>query len=148
MHTLTPAHTVRATAPDRTVRPDDVDVTFTVVAWHDPLIDQRPDAIVTASDDLWLWWLPTVGAIGCAMAHRFASYAADGPSTWPLGDLAATFGLGASISRIGRTFDRLVRFGIIRRRGTTIAVRLWLPPLTVGQRDRLPGYLADAYKAR
>jgi hypothetical protein len=79
------------------------------------------------------------------MAHRFATYAADGPSVWPLVDLAQTFGLGQSLGRVTHTLDRLARFGIIARRGDTVAVRMMLAPLTARQRVRLPGYLADAY---
>lgn len=146
MTTLT--HTLPAT-PDRAVREAvEPGAVFTVVAWRDPVIDELPGAMATASDDLWLWWLPTVGAIGCAVAHRFASYAAEGPSSWPLADIAGTFGIGVSMSRVGHTFDRLARFGIIRRHGATIAVRLWLPPLTARQRAQLPAYLAAAYDAR
>jgi hypothetical protein len=79
------------------------------------------------------------------MAHRFATYAADGPSVWPLVDLAQTFGLGGALSRVTHTLDRLARFGIVARHRETVAVRLMLAPLGSRQRSHLPGYLADAY---
>ena len=37
------------------------------------------------------------------------------------------------------------RFGVVRRTDRTIAVRLWLPPLSRRQIERLPAYLAAEY---
>ena len=118
---------------------------ITVVAWRDPVVDDAPGAIPTASVDALIWWTPTIGPTGMLMAHRFAIYAADGPSTWSLVDVAQTFGLGAALNRVEHTLDRLDRFGVISRHGTTVAVRLMLPPLSERQRVRLPDYLANAY---
>ena len=121
--------------------PDEI----TVVAWPDPVVDEVAGAIPTASVDALIWWTPTVGPTGILMAHRFATYAADGPSTWPMVDVAQTFGLGHALSRVTHTLDRLERFGLISRHGGTVAVRLMLPPLSERQLVRLPAYLADAY---
>lgn len=134
----TPSHQP-ATAEDLTPR------AVTVIAWPDPVIDDAAGSIPTASDDALIWWTPTIGPTAMLMAHRFATYAADGPSVWPLVDLAQTFSLGQSLGRVTHTLDRLARFGIVARHGDTVAVRLMLAPLTARQRVRLPGYLADAY---
>ena len=57
--------------------------------------------------------------------------------------LAGTFGLGRT--QLGHTLDRLARFSVIARHGTTVAVRMILGPLSRQQLERLPRYLADAY---
>ncbi|MGE0795469.1 MAG: hypothetical protein AB7O29_09005 [Acidimicrobiia bacterium] len=119
--------------------------TLAVVAYPDPVVESAPGAIPTASDDALIWWTPSVGPTAMLMAHRFATYAADGPSSWSLDDLAQTFGAGQSTSRMTHTLDRLERFGIIVRRGDIVGVRLWLPPLTARQQARLPEYLAYVY---
>ena len=118
-----------------------------VVAWHDPVVESAPDAIPTASDEALVWWTPLVGPTGVVMAHRFATYAATGPTTWTIEEVCATFGMGHANSRLDHTLTRLERFGIITRRGPVIAVRLMLAPLTRRQREALPAYLADALPA-
>ncbi|MCZ7537299.1 MAG: hypothetical protein M5T61_16245 [Acidimicrobiia bacterium] len=70
--------------------------TVTVIAWRDPIVESAPGAIATDSDDALVWYTPSIGTIGMAMAHRFARHAADGPSTWTIDDIARTFGLGPS----------------------------------------------------
>jgi hypothetical protein len=94
------------------------------------------------------WYTPLVGTIGIVMAHRFSSCAADGPSTWTVTDVARTFGLHPTPSRVLHVLDRLDRFGIARRSHTLIAVRLTLVPLTRRQLAQLPAYLRAAYEAR
>jgi len=115
-----------------------------VVAWHDPVVESAPDAIPTASDEALVWWTPLVGPTGMVMAHRFATYATTGPTTWTAEEVCATFGMGHANSRLDHTLTRLERFGIITRRGAVIAVRLMLAPLTRRQREALPAYLCDA----
>lgn len=122
--------------------------TLRVLAWRDPTVEQAPGAIRTDSDEALVWYTPSIGCIGMAMAHRFARHAAAGPSDWTIDDLARTFGIGSSPARVLRSLDRLERFGIARRYDHTVAVRLWLAPLPVRQRSQLPGYLADAYDRR
>lgn len=121
---------------------------LTVVAWHDPTVEQASGAMPTDSDDALVWYTPSVGTIGMAMAHRFARHTTTGASTWTVEDIARTFGIGPSPARVGRSLDHLERFGLVRRTGRTVAVRLWLAPLTYRQRCGLPGYLAAAYDAR
>ena len=91
------------------------------------------------------WFLPSLGPLSLAMAHRWSQYASQAPSTWMVEDIAKTFGIGESISRVCQPIDRLEKFGIIRRTGRTVAVRLSLPPLTERQIARLPDYLAAVY---
>ncbi|MGE3689392.1 MAG: hypothetical protein AB7J47_23875 [Acidimicrobiia bacterium] len=121
--------------------------TLTVIAWHDPTVEQASGAMPTDSDDALVWYTPSVGTIGMAMAHRFARHATTAPRYWTVEDIARTFGVGPSAARVARSLDRLERFAIVRRTGRTVAVRLWLAPLTYRQRCALPGYLAAAYDA-
>ena len=116
-----------------------------IVAWRDETVEANPHSIPTSSDDAWLWYLPSLGPLSLAMAHRWSQYAAQAPSTWMVEDIAKTFGIGESISRVRQPIDRLEKFGIIRRTGRTVAVRLSLPPLNERMRSRLPGYLAAVY---
>ena len=119
---------------------------ITVIAWRDPDLDATPGAHPTASDDALIWYTPLLGPTAMLMAHRFATYAADGPSAWTVADVARTFGLGRAVGRVAHIFERLERFGVIARQDpNTLAVRLLLPPLRAGQRLLLPAYLADAY---
>ncbi|MGE3446675.1 MAG: hypothetical protein AB7H92_03730 [Microbacteriaceae bacterium] len=149
---MTSPTTSARTTGDRTEQPDVPIVsagdTLTVLAWRDLTVEQAPGAMATDSDDALVWYTPSVGTIGMAMAHRFARHAHDGPSTWTIEDIARTFGIGPSPARVLRSLDRLERFGIIRRIGDAVHVRLWLAPLTFRQRCQLPAYLAAAYEAQ
>lgn len=116
-----------------------------ITAWHDPVVENAPGAIPTASTDSLIWTLPSLGPTCTLMAHRWATYAESGPSTWEVDDIAKTFGIGESIGRVTQSIHRLERFGIVRRTERTLAVRLWLPPLTMSARSKLPRYLAGVY---
>lgn len=118
---------------------------ITVQPWHDPAVEASQVAIWTASDDALIWWMPSVGCLSMTMAHRFASYAAQAPSMWAVDDIALTFGVRPSVSRVRHALDRLEEFNIIRREDRTVWVRLWLPPLGYRQQSELPRYLAEAY---
>ena len=117
--------------------------TITVVAWHDPVIEDATGAIATTSDEFMTWCTCTLGPSSVLVARHLALYAADSEVEWPLDELAATFGLG--VSQLCRTLDRLRRFGIVGRVGSTVSVRMVVGPLTLQQRSRLPRYLAEAY---
>ena len=91
------------------------------------------------------WMTPIVGTIGMVCANRWASYAASGPTSWSVEDIARTFGIGQSVSRVVHTLDRLERYGLIRRESRMIGVRLWLPKLNAHQLAQLPDYLAYVY---
>lgn len=142
-----------STVPDpvhhhATSDPGPADDELTVIAWRDPIVEAVPGAMPTDSDDALVWWTPTVGTIGMVMAHRFARQAAIEPTWWTIEDIALTFGISPRPARVLGVIDRLCRFGVVRHHAGTVAVRLWLPPLTLRQRHRLPTYLADAWDAR
>ena len=118
-----------------------------VTAWPDDLVESLPGAVATASDEALVWWTPVLGPTAMLMAHRFATYAADGPSVWTAEELCATFGMGNARSRLNHTLARLERFGVVRRKGSVVAVRVTLAPLTMHQRRCLPAYLAEALDA-
>ena len=69
--TIDPTPTITSTAEH---------VTFTVDAWHDPIVEAAAGAVRTDTDDALVWYTPSIGTIGMAMAHRFARHATDGPS--------------------------------------------------------------------
>lgn len=137
--TSTPSDVTTTAGEDLTPR------VIAVIAYPDPVVEATSGAIPTASDDALIWWTPSVGPTGMLMAHRFATYAAEGASSWSLDDLARTFGAGGSTGRVLHTLDRLERFGLVVRRGDVVGIRLWLPPLTARQQARLPEYLAYVY---
>jgi len=118
--------------------------TITVVAWRDPVIEQASGAIATTSEEFLTWWAGTLGPSSVLVARHLTMYATDGEVEWPLDELGATFGLGRT--QLGHTLDRLARFGVIVRHGSTVAVRMMLGPLSRQQIERLPRYLADAYR--
>jgi hypothetical protein len=132
----------RTTAPASSLLLADV---LTVIAWHDEAVDNQPGSIATDSNDALVWYVPIVGTIGMVCAHRWSSYAASSPTSWTVEDIARTFGIGQSVSRVVHTLDRLERYGVIRRDGHTVAVRLWLPKLNTNQIAQLPDYLAYVY---
>jgi len=149
---MTTTPTTTETATEQRPLPADPIVsaadTLRVLAWRDPTVEQAPGAIRTDSDEALVWYTPSLGTIAMAMAHRFARHATDGPSEWTVEDIARTFGIGASPVRVLRSLDRLERFAIAHRYEHTVAVRLWLAPLTFRQRCQLPSYLAAAYDAQ
>lgn len=112
---------------------------ITVTVWRDEVVERAPEAIATTGDEFLIWWGNTLGPTALLVARHLALYAAEGDSVWPLDQLAATYGVSAAT--LGHALDRLVRFGIIARHGSTVAVRLMAGPLTQRQRDRLPAYL-------
>lgn len=145
----TPTTAIPAVKPNHAAEPiTSARDTLTVLAWRDATVEQAPGAMATDSDDALVWYTPSVGTISMVMAHRLSRYAAEGPSAWTVEDLARTVGIGPSPARVLRSLDRLERFGVARRRGHTVHVRLWLAPLTLRQRCQLPGYLAAAYDAQ
>lgn len=117
---------------------------ITVIAWRDPIIERAPGAIPTTGDEFLVWWPNTLGPSAVLLARHLARHATRTESVWPLEELAASFGISRSV--VTRALDRLVRFGLVARHGSTVAVRLMVGPLSLRQRERLPRYLADAYR--
>lgn len=120
--------------------------TLLVIAWNDPVVERSPGAMRADSDDALKWYGACLGPAGTLIMHRLARYATDGPTEWALHELGQTFGLAARHLR--HSLNRLHMFGIAHLAGDVLAVRLWLPPLTVRNRVRLPDYLAAEYEAR
>jgi hypothetical protein len=118
---------------------------ITVHPWHDAAVEANPLAVQTASDEAMIFWIPSVGCLAMSMAFRFASYAAQAPSTWAVDDIALTFGVRESVTRVHHALDRLESFNILCRDDRTVWVRLWLPPLGYRQQAKLPRYLAEVY---
>jgi len=120
---------------------------ITIEAWRDPVVEGHPQSTPTNSDHTLFWWTPILGPTSTLMAHRFAALTANGDThSFTTRELARTFGLGDSTSRLRATIARLERFGVARTTHNTIAVRLALAPLTVRQLRALPGYMAVAYR--
>ena len=109
--TTSPA--ARTTHDRSTERPwiDSLTDIVTVHAWRDPVVESNPLATRTASDDTYVWWVPSVGCLGITMAVRFATYAASASSTWAVDDIAGTFGVRESVSRVRHAIDRLRQAG-------------------------------------
>jgi hypothetical protein len=129
--------------------PADPTAVITVIAWRDPVVEQNPASHPTSSTDTLVWWTPILGPSATLMAHRFAGYVArGGEMQFTLGDLARTLGMGASTTKVRATIDRLARFGVVEVFGTTVQVRVALPPLTERQVQQLPSYLAVFHDRR
>ena len=142
------------TTTDPLHQPDDIrdphpHVDLTVCGWHDQLVEAHPESHPTASDETLVWWTPSLGPTATLMVHRFATYLRDRDemSFAPV-DLARTFGMGQSLSRVRNALARLERFGLVATHGHTVYVRLTLPPLTSRQLDQLPHSLRDLSLAR
>ena len=125
------------------------DTTLTILAWRDDLVERHPESHPTASIDTLVWWTPILGPTATLVAHRFAGYVARGHQVeFRLDDLARTFGMGESLTRVRAVLLRLERFRVISVNDCTVFVRIALPPLTRHQLDQLPEYLVDLYNAR
>ena len=134
--TSTPSDSTTIACEDRTPR------MIAVVAYPDAIVEAAAGSIPTASDEALIWWTPSVGPTAMLMAHRFATYAAEGPTSWSLADLAQTFGAGKSGSRIlhtarpaGPVRDR--RPPRRHRRDPAVAPAVDRPP--AGPAARVPG---------
>ena len=138
-----PAALASGAAADRWIT--SVTDVVTIHPWRDAAVESMPGAMPTSSDDALVWYLPFLGSISLLMAHRWSQYASSGPSTWAVDDIARTFGIGQSVTRVKQSIDRLELFGIICRDDRNLYVRLWLPPLGLRQQAKLPGYLAVVY---
>jgi len=129
--------------------PDERQTTITVLPWRDPLVETHPESHPTATNETLVWWTPMLGPTATLMAHRLAGYLVHNEQVqFTLGDLARTFGMGQSLTRVRTGLARLERFGITRSHGDTVYLRTALPPLTRRQIDQLPPYLADLYRQR
>jgi hypothetical protein len=126
--------------------PCDPDTTIAVTAWRDHIVESHPESHPTAANDTLVWWTPILGPTATLMAHRLAGHVAKGAEPqFTLAELARTFGVGRSSGRIRDALLRLERFHVVSINGTTVAVRVALPPLMARQVRQLPPYLAELY---
>ncbi len=120
-----------------------------VVAWQDPLIDAMgfdPRSVYVEQ-----FWLGILGPSAVWFLRLVARELEAQPEGFrlELEILAQQLGVGLRGGRnapVHRTIDRLCRFGLVRRGGTSIAVRRKLPPLTAVQVSRLPETLQAAHE--
>lgn len=120
-----------------------------VVPWEDPLIDGMgfdPRSVYVEQ-----FWLGILGPSAVWFLRLVARELEKQPSGFrlELEILAQQLGVGLRGGRnapVHRTIDRLCRFGLVRRGGTSIAVRRMLPPLTTVQVSRLPETLQAAHE--
>jgi hypothetical protein len=125
-----------------------VETEITVTAWRDPLVEEH--GWPAHSDDTLVWLAPILGPSCVVVLHRLGRYAAEGDSTWEPAVLAATFGLSVGEGRnspFAKTLARLAQFDMVGLHPPFVAVRLAVGPLPRRWIDRLPAYLADAYRA-
>lgn len=130
-----------------TAHTDTRTIVWTVRAWRDPEVENHPDSILTASTDTLVWWTPVLGPTATLMAHRFATYVANGRHVrFETDDLARTFGMGQSQSRVRNALQRLERFDVATIEDRTVLVRTALPPLTHRHLAQLPPYLRELHR--
>ena len=119
-----------------------------VVALADPLIDALGHEV--RSEYVETYWLPILGPSAVWAARRLVGWLGDSEGvTVPLGPLAASLGLGSTVSTqspMVRTLSRLVDFGLAGIVGTTYAVRRRFPPLPMRFVERLPEFLAECHR--
>ncbi len=123
---------------------------LTIRPWQDPLVDRLGHDPRSAYVEA--YWLGILGPSACWLLRRLA----DGMDAQPDGydldlrDAAASIGLrlnGGRHAPFMRTLGRLCQFRMARQAGTdTLEVRRSLPPLTLGQVDRLPTALREAHR--
>ena len=120
-----------------------------VLAWPDPLIDQLgfdPRSVYVEQ-----FWLGIVGPSAVWLHRLLVRELESQPDgfTLDLNMVAQQLGVGLRGGRnapVHRTIDRLCRFGLARRGGSSIAVRRMVPPLTAVQVSRLPETLRAAHE--
>jgi hypothetical protein len=147
--TGTPSDT-RTDAPSRrsgTLPPDTP--TLTVVPWRDELVERVGHDV--HGEYVERFWLGILGPTATWLLRRLASELAASPSGFEL-DLATTagaLGIGWEQGRanpLSRALQRLVVFGMAQCHGTTLAVRVRVPPLAGRQLARLPQAVQDLHR--
>ena len=119
--------------------------TFEVAAWFDPIAARS--GIASDSDEALLYVMPVIGPTGSAMLHRCSRYVSDGSSQrFVPAEFSATFGVMPSIA--WRAVGRLMLFGMARLGTSGLEVRTHVPRLNDRWLDKIPSYLADAYRKR
>lgn len=143
--TDTPNDTPRRRSP--AVPPDTS--TLTVVPWRDELVERVGHDV--HGEYVERFWLGILGPTATWLLRRLVSDLAAAPAGFEL-DLATTagaLGIGWATGRanpLSRAIQRLVVFGMAQCHGTTLAVRLRVPPLAGRQLARLPQAVQDLHR--
>lgn len=141
--------------PDERPGPDVPDV-FTqgrlrVVAWIDPLVDDR--GFDTQSAYVETFWLGVLGPSATWILRHLAQRLEQSPEGFSvdLDELAGQLGLGTSQRRnapFRRALGRLVRFGMARWSGPDLAVRLRVSAVPSRHLGRLPRSVQAEHERR
>jgi hypothetical protein len=122
-----------------------------IEAWHDPLVEAHghdPRSAYVSQ-----FWLAIVGPSALVAARFLVEGLDHSPDGYDvelvaLGQALGLPGRGGNQSKIARTLDRLVAFGLASFHATSpplYRVRLAWPPLTQRQLGRLPAFLAELH---
>lgn len=119
-----------------------------IVHWDDPVVERY--GVDVHSEYVDRFWLSVLGPTATWILRLLTG----GLARWPygyeqdLGELAATVGLGKSLSvngAFGRALHRCEMFGVSRTVPGALAVRRKLPPLSARQLARLPETIQHAH---
>lgn len=141
---MTMSPEARSSAPDSPVATtaSTMPATLHVEAWTDPLVDRLGHD--PRSRYVERYWLGVLGPSTTWLLRMIADRLDDTdgePFVLACQDAAGMLGLGMRSGKHGpffRSIERLCQFGLARRRGDTLAVRRFVPPVTQGQLKRLP----------
>lgn len=122
-----------------------------IEAWPDPLVEAHGHD--PRSGYVSQFWLPIVGPSALVAAQFLVEGLDHSPAGYDvelvaLGQALGLPGRGGNQSKIARTLDRLVAFGLASFHATSTPlyrVRLAWPPLTQRQLARLPAFLAELH---
>ena len=122
-----------------------------IEAWPDPLVEAHGHD--PRSSYVSRFWLAIVGPSALVSARFLVDGLEHSPSGYDvelvaLGQALGLPGRGGSQSKIARTLDRLVAFGLASFHATSpplYRVRRAWPPLTQRQLARLPAFLAELH---
>ena len=120
-----------------------------VEPWLDPVIDEIGHDPRSAYVET--FWLPVLGPSTTWLLRRFASHLDDAPAgvEFEVQDLARRLGIGERSgpnSPFSRTVKRCVDFQMAEWHGSSLAVRLHLPPLARRHLHRLPETLQEEHQ--
>lgn len=124
--------------------------TLTIVPWRDDLVEQVGHDV--HGEYVERFWLGILGPTATWLLRRLVSDLAAAPAGFQL-DLATTagaLGIGWEQGRanpLTRALGRLVVFGLAQSHGTTLAVRLRVPPLAGRHLARLPQAVQDLHRS-
>lgn len=111
-----------------------------IEAWDHPLGEWPADHPYVET-----FWLPLLGPTSTLAVRRLARLCDHGPVDIPVGDLAASLGVGhrgGRQSQFRRSMARVCQFGLARFEGATVHAATKIPTLQRAQVRRLPEALS------